>query len=73
MTGGLVSDWLRTFVEHDLGHWEKHKYFCYKCGNAMQMRSGEHYVCANCKTEYNHGKQRLTKMSDNKNIEYGNK
>jgi cold shock CspA family protein len=56
MTGGVVSDRLRTFVEHDLGHWEKHEYFCYKCGNAMQMRSDDHYVCPNCDTEYDHSK-----------------
>ena len=56
MTGGFVSDRLRTFVEHDLGHWEKHEYFCYKCGNSMQMRSDGHRVCPNCETEYDPNK-----------------
>ena len=52
MTGGYVSDRLRRFVEYDLGHWEKQKYFCYKCGNPMQLRSNGVYVCPNCNTQY---------------------
>lgn len=56
MTGGVVSSWIRTFVEHNLGHWEKHEYFCHKCGNAMQMRSNGHHVCSNCGIEYDHNK-----------------
>lgn len=52
MTGGYVSDRLRRFVEYDLGHWEKRKYFCYKCGNPMQLRSNGVYVCPNCNTQY---------------------
>lgn len=56
MTGGYISDRLRLFVENDLGHWEKHEYFCYKCGNSMQMRSDGHRVCPNCETEYDPNK-----------------
>lgn len=56
MTGGYVSDRLRMFVEHNLGHWEKHEYFCYKCGNPMQMQCDGNRVCPNCKTEYENNK-----------------
>lgn len=52
MTGGLVSDRLRLFVENNLGHWEKQEYFCYKCGISMQLQSNGHHVCPNCETEY---------------------
>lgn len=56
MTGGFVSDRLRTFVEHDLGHWEKHEYFCYKCGNSMQEIKDEHgntfSGCIECNINY---------------------
>ena len=53
MTGGFISDRLRTFVEHDLGHWEKHEFYCYKCGKPMVLQSTG-YVCTDCETQYNH-------------------
>ncbi len=48
-TGGYISPWLENFVRNDLGHWEKHQFFCYKCGS--QMVNGE---CPNCHIRYNH-------------------
>lgn len=36
MNGGYISDRLKLFVENNLGHWEKHEYFCYKCGSPIQ-------------------------------------
>ena len=53
LTGMMI---LSVFVENNLGHWEKHEYFCYKCGNSMQMRSDGHRVCPNCETEYDPNK-----------------
>ena len=53
MTGGYISDRLRLFVENDLGHWEKHEYYCYKCGKLMS-RSNAHFHCDDCGTEYKH-------------------
>ena len=54
MTGGYISDRLKLFVENDLGHWEKHEFFCYKCGKPMQQWSNGHFVCPKCDTEYDH-------------------
>ena len=53
MTGGYISDRLRLFVENDLGHWEKHEYYCYKCGKLMS-NSNDHFHCDDCGTEYKH-------------------
>ena len=53
MTGGYISDRLRLFVENDLGHWEKHEYYCYKCGKLMSS-SKDHFHCDDCGTEYKH-------------------
>lgn len=52
MVGGIISERLKRFVENNLGHWEKHYFFCYKCGKAMHLRNDGHYVCLDCKTEY---------------------
>lgn len=46
-TGGYISPWLVNFVRNDLGHWEKHQIFCYKCGT--QLENGE---CPNCHIKY---------------------
>lgn len=53
MAGGYISDRLRLFVENDLGHWEKHEYYCYKCGKLMSS-SNDHFHCDDCGTEYKH-------------------
>ncbi|MBO7606446.1 MAG: hypothetical protein J6T28_02355 [Paludibacteraceae bacterium] len=47
-TGGSISNRLISFVEHNLGHWEKREYFCYKCGNPIS----ENHNCPNCGTKY---------------------
>lgn len=54
MTGGYISDRLRNFVQNNLGHWEKHEFFCYKCGKQMTLQSNGHYTCHDCKIEYDH-------------------
>ena len=51
--GVYISDRLRLFVENDLGHWEKHEYYCYKCGKLMSS-SKDHFHCDDCGTEYKH-------------------
>lgn len=56
MTGGFVSDWTKTFVEQDIGHWEKQEYYCHKCGDLMLVQSNGYHVCPKCGTEYNHHK-----------------
>ena len=53
MTGGDISRRLIEFVQYDLGHWEKHEFYCYKCGKPMTNING-HYYCADCGSEYNH-------------------
>ena len=50
-TGGDISPWLYNFVAKNLGHWEKGKRFCYKCGKPMQNH-GNGLICDDCKTEY---------------------
>lgn len=52
-TGGYLSDRLINFVQHKLGHWERQEIFCYKCGQPMTLQFNNHYVCTNCRTEYN--------------------
>lgn len=52
-TGGYLSEKLKHFVHNDLGHWEKHIIFCYKCGKPMTLQPNNHYVCTDCGTEYN--------------------
>lgn len=51
ITGGFISDWLRTFVENNLGHWEKHEFFCYKCGKPITNENGI-YKCNECDVLY---------------------
>ena len=53
VTGGRISSWLVDFVKNDLGHWEKHEFFCYKCGKLMTNENGI-YSCKDCEIEYNH-------------------
>lgn len=53
MTGGDISRRLIEFVQYDLGHWEKHEFYCYKCGKPMTNING-HCYCADCRSEYNH-------------------
>lgn len=53
MTGGDISRRLIEFVQYDLGHWEKHEFYCYKCGKPMTNING-HCYCADCISEYNH-------------------
>ena len=52
MTGGYISDRLRLFVENDLGHWEKHEFFCYRCGKPITNENGT-YKCKDCDVSYN--------------------
>ena len=47
-TGGYISGWLIDFVQHNLGHWEKNEFYCYKCGKKMEIRNDGSYVCSNC-------------------------
>lgn len=51
ISGGIVSPRLKYFVENNLGHLEKHEFFCYKCGRKMENINGI-YKCAECGTEY---------------------
>lgn len=54
-TGGYISNWLMRFVRNDLGHWEKHEYFCYKCGNKLQdnnENNSNQKKCSQCNIEY---------------------
>lgn len=50
--GGAISPWLLNIVNNKLGHWEKKKFFCYKCGEGM-AREGNKYKCQKCDTTYN--------------------
>lgn len=51
MTGGYISDRLILFVENNLGHWEKQKLFCYKCGKPLANEDGS-YKCKDCNVWY---------------------
>ena len=51
-TGGVISDRLKLFVENNLGHWEKHEFYCYKCGKPMINVDGK-YKCGGCEVIYN--------------------
>lgn len=53
MTGGYKSPRLINFVNANLGHWEKHEFYCYKCGNRMSNEGGVN-KCDHCNTKYNH-------------------
>lgn len=48
MTGGDISPRLYNFVQHNLGHWEKNEFYCYKCGKKMEIRNDGSYVCSKC-------------------------
>lgn len=50
-TGGYISQWLQTFVNGNLGHWEKNEFYCYKCGKEMIPHNGD-YVCPDCNVKY---------------------
>lgn len=52
-TGGVISPWLINFVNNNMGHWEKHEFFCFKCGKPIMM-SENIYKCTECGTEYVH-------------------
>lgn len=54
MTGGIVSNGIKYFVQHNLGHWEKMEFFCYKCGKPMEKQSEGYYICKECDTKYKH-------------------
>jgi hypothetical protein len=43
---------LKLFVENNLGHWEKHEFYCYKCGKPMINVDGK-YKCGGCEVIYN--------------------
>lgn len=47
-TGGYISGLLIDFVQHNLGHWEKNEFYCYKCGKKMEIRNDGSYVCSKC-------------------------
>lgn len=53
MTGGYKSPRLVNFVNSNLGHWEKHEFYCYKCGSQM-IDEGGTFKCPHCDTQYNH-------------------
>lgn len=45
--GGHISRGIIDFVNHNLGHWEADRIFCYQCG--LEMKNG---VCSNCGLSY---------------------
>ena len=47
LNGGEISPGLVYFVNHDLGHWEKKEFYCYKCGK--KLVNGK---CPDCGTTY---------------------
>lgn len=49
--GRNISNRLKEFVKNNLGHWEKHEFYCYKCGKPMVLQPSE-YVCMDCITSY---------------------
>ena len=50
MTGGNIPKRLIEFVENNLGHWEKHEFYCYKCGKKLTSQSAV-CICADCKNK----------------------
>lgn len=67
ITGGYISPNLKFFIEHQQGHWERHEFYCYKCGEKMILQEGK-MVCPQCIA--NHGQPKnLEKSSENNSKE----
>lgn len=47
ITGGVISNRIRKFVNEGQGHWEREEFFCYKCGNKLINKK-----CESCNVEY---------------------
>lgn len=60
-TGGYVSTRLITFVNNNMGHWERIEFFCHVCGTKM----GADMKCPSCGATYNNSKSAKRESSSN--------